>query len=80
MPTYRVYVKQFIEEIAEQEVEANSEAEARQMVEDGEVDFDWQDGNETGDLEVTKIELVAGEEPDDEPEEGIEDDEDERDV
>lgn len=79
MPTYRVYAKQFVEEIAEQDVEANSLVEVRQMVEDGEIDFDWQDGDATDDFKVTKIELVAGEEPD-EPEEGIEDDEDERDV
>jgi hypothetical protein len=79
MPLYRIYAKQFVEEIAEQEVEASSQAEARQLVEDGDVDFDWQDGDATDQFEITKIELIDGEEPD-EPEEGIEDDEDERDV
>ena len=60
MTTFRVYVRQWVEEIATLEIEADSKlaaiAEAMEM--EGDID-DWSDGSDSKDFEVMDAEEVV---------------------
>jgi hypothetical protein len=73
VPKFNVYVRQYVEELAEEEVEAENEAEARQLAEDGEIDFDWSDGDGSQDFEVIRITPITDETEDEDKDEEEED-------
>ena len=74
MPTFKVYARQWVEEIGEAEIEADTRNEALRMAEEEDPDWDWSDGNDVQDFEVTGAEQLDGDdepdedEPEDEPE------------
>jgi len=63
MPTYKIHVRQWVEEIAEIIVDAESEEAARAQIQedqdnlDGDSDeFDWQDGSNIDHFEIVTVE------------------------
>ncbi|MBY0560058.1 hypothetical protein [Hyphomicrobium sp.] len=59
MPKYTVRVKQYVEEVAEFEVEADNDEEAMALVKYGlehsSIDLDWKEGNEALGLRVATL-------------------------
>jgi hypothetical protein len=55
MPTFKVKARQYVEEVAYREVEADTEQEARDLAEKDD-DWDWEDGD--GSLDGVEIVLV----------------------
>lgn len=58
MPKYKVRVRQYMEEIAETIIEAANEEDAENKAAEFE-DWNWEDGTDSGEFMVTKIELVS---------------------
>ena len=69
MPKFKVYVRQWVEELEETIVEAADEIDARNQVEEtaSDIDWDWSDGDTVEGFEVYKVE--ATEDPEEDPEE-----------
>jgi hypothetical protein len=58
MPKYTVHVRQWVEELAQVEVEADSPEEAAAKVEqadENDIDIDWYDGNDSSELEIVHV-------------------------
>ena len=58
MPTFKVYVTQWVEEVASIEVDANTVEEAIEIAMDE--DFDWRDGTTSFLPEATKVRDADG--------------------
>ena len=73
MPRFLVTAKQFVEEIGEVEIEAEDVEDAMQSVGDQD-DWDWQDGDEIREFEVTGAKQIHDDDDDeqDPPEDGPE--------
>jgi len=69
MPKFKVYVRQWVEELDETIVEAADEEDARNQVEEtaSDIDWDWSDGDTVDSFEVYRVE--ATEDPEEDPEE-----------
>lgn len=67
MPRFLVTAKQFVEEIGEREIEANNADEAIAEADEND-DWDWSDGDEVKEFEVTGAKEIHDDDDDEEDE------------
>ena len=77
MPKYMVHAEQWVLELAEMEVEADNEDDAKEVAED-QGDWEWSDGDDSKDFEMTKVVLVT-DDPDEELRNDLDDEDEEED-
>lgn len=60
MPKFKVYLQQYVEEIAVMQIEATDEDEARAIAKTKAPEADWQDGGDSHSVDVYQVADAGG--------------------